>query len=85
MKRTASIPLWAGVIFLGGCAAPPPTVTVQKINIPVPVQVPCPAPKLPPKPALLPVAGTPAQILRALVADLALVMGDDDQVRALAR
>lgn len=72
-------------LALAGCAAAPPTVDVQKINIPVPVQVPCPAPKLPPKPALLPVQGTPAQIMRALVADLAIVMGDDDQVRALSR
>ena len=71
-------------LLLAGCAAQPPTVTVQKINIPVPVQVPCPAPKLPPKPALLPVRGTPAQVIRALVADLAIVMGDDDQVRALS-
>ena len=52
--------------------------------MPVPVQVPCPAPALPPKPALITPAGTPSQIIKALVADLALVMGDDDQVRALS-
>ena len=68
---------------LGGCAAQPPRVDVQQVKVPVPVQVPCPAPALPPKPALITPAGTPSQIIKALVADLALVMGDDDQVRAL--
>ena len=80
MKRALFLSL-----FLAGCAAQPPRVVVQQVKVPVPIQVPCPAPKLPPKPALLPVAGSPSQILRALVADLALVMGDDDQVRALAK
>ena len=88
MKRDAQH-FRVGAIFAGallaGCAAQPPRVVVQQVKVPVPVQVPCPAPKLPPKPALLPVAGTPAQVIRALVADLALVMGDDDQVRALSQ
>lgn len=64
---------------LAGCASAPPRV----VDVPVPVQVPCPAPTLPPKPALVQPTGTPAQIMQELVADLALVMGDDDQVRAL--
>ena len=72
-------------LLLAGCAAPPSRVVVQQVKVPVPVQVPCPAPSLPAKPALLPVTGTPPQIIRALVADLALVMGDDDRVRALAK
>ena len=72
-------------LLLAGCAAQPPRVVVQQVKVPVPVQVPCPAPKLLPKPALLPVQGTPSQILRALVANLAIVMGDDDQVRALLK
>ena len=72
-------------LLLAGCAAQPPQVVVQKVDVPVPVQVPCPAPKLPPKPALLPVQGTPAQVIRALVADLAIVIGDDEQVRALSQ
>ncbi len=80
MKRALLLSL-----FLAGCAAQPPRVVVQKVDVPVPVQVPCPATKLPPKPTLLPVAGTPAQVIRALVADLAIVMGDDDQVRALSQ
>ena len=70
--------------LLAGCATPPPRVVVQQVKVPVPVQVPCPAPALPAKPALLPVTGAAPQIIRALVADLALVMGDDDRVRALA-
>ena len=79
MKRAALLSL-----LLAGCAAQPPRVITQTVDVPVPVQVPCPAPTLPPKPALLPVTGTPEQIMRALVADLAIVMGDDDQVRALS-
>ena len=79
MKRVLLLSL-----FLTGCAAQP-QVVVQQVKVPVPVQVPCPSPKLPPKPALLPVTGTPAEVIRALVADLAIVMGDDDQVRALSR
>ena len=71
-------------VILGGCAAQPPVVQTQIVKVPVPVQVPCPAPSLPPKPALITPSGTPSQIIKALVADLALVMGDDDQVRALA-
>ena len=71
-------------VILGGCAAQPPVVQTQIVKVPVPVQVPCPAPALPPKPSLITPAGTPSQIIKALVADLALVMGDDDQVRALA-
>ena len=70
--------------LLAGCAAQVPTIKAQIVKVPVPVQVPCPAPALPPKPALITPAGTPSQIIKALVADLALVMGDDDQVRALA-
>ena len=81
MKRIA---LLLTLVLLAGCAAQVPTVEVQKINIPVPVQVPCPVPALPPKPTLITPAGTPSQIIKALVADLALVMGDDEQVRALA-
>ncbi len=72
-------------LFLAGCAAQPPIVQTQIVKVPVPVQVPCPAPALPPKPTLITPAGTPSQIIKALVADLALVMGDDDQVRALAK
>ena len=72
-------------LFLAGCAATPPIVQTQIVKVPVPVQVPCPAPTLPPKPALITPSGTPSQIIKALVADLALVMGDDDQVRALSK
>ena len=72
------------LLLLAGCAATPPIVQTQIVKVPVPVQVPCPAPALPPKPPLITPAGTPSQIIKALVADLALVMGDDDQVRALA-
>ena len=69
--------------LLAGCAAQVPTIQTQIVKVPIPVQVPCPAPTLPPKPMLITPAGTPSQIIKALVADLALVMGDDDQVRAL--
>ncbi len=69
--------------LLAGCAAQVPTIQTQIVKVPIPVQVPCPAPTLPPKPTLITPAGTPSQIIKALVADLALVMGDDDQVRAL--
>ena len=71
-------------LLLGGCAAQVPTIQTQIVKVPIPVQVPCPAPTLPPKPALITPAGTPSQIIKMLVADLALVMGDDDQVRALS-
>ncbi len=85
MKQVAEFVAVIAIAFgISGCAAAPQKVVVQKVDVPVPVQVPCPAPKLPPKPALLPVSGTPEQIMRALVADLAIVMGDDDQVRALS-
>ncbi len=72
------------VALLAGCASQVPIVKTQIVKVPVPVQVPCPAPVLPPKPTLITPSGTPSQIIKALVADLALVMGDDDQVRALA-
>ena len=78
------ITLLSAMALLAGCAAQVPTIQTQIVKVPVPVQVPCPAPTLPPKPALITPAGTPSQIIKALVADLALVMGDDDQVRALA-
>ncbi len=74
---------YASISLLAGCASTP-RIEVNRVSIPVPVQVPCPAPVLPPKPTLITPAGTPSQIIKALVADLALVMGDDDQVRALA-
>lgn len=70
-------------LVLAGCASQVPIVKTQIVKVPVPVQVPCPAPALPPKPTLITPRGTPSQIIKALVADLALVMGDDDQVRAL--
>ena len=76
--------LAATLLLLAGCAAQVPTIKTQIVKVPIPVQVPCPAPTLPPKPALITPSGTPSQIIKALVADLALVMGDDDQVRALA-
>lgn len=71
-------------LLLAGCAAQPQRIVVQKVDVPVPVQVPCPSPSLPPKPALITPSGTPSEIIKALVEDLAIVMGDDDQVRALA-
>ena len=79
MKRVLII-----CLFLAGCADQPPIVQTQIVKVPVPVQIPCPAPALPPKPTLIMPSGTPSQIIKALVADLALVMGDDAQVRALA-
>ena len=91
LKTKPSRPLsFTGILaaisfVLAGCATQPPIVQTQIVKVPVPVQVPCPAPTLPPKPALITPSGTPSQIIKALVADLALVMGDDDQVRALSR
>ena len=70
--------------LLTGCASQAPTIKTQIVKVPVPIQVPCPAPTLPPKPTLITPSGTPSEIIQALVADLAMVMGDDDQVRALA-
>ena len=81
-RRVAALAL--ATMALTGCASQVPVVKTQIVRVPVPVQVPCPAPALPPKPALITPSGTPSQIIKALVADLALVMGDDDQVRALA-
>ena len=74
-------------LLLSGCAAPPPTVEVQKINIPVPVQVPCPAPSVPARPHL-PIAdlkpgAAPADVDRALVATIAILQGYAAQLEAL--
>ena len=86
MRPLSFIGILSAISFvLAGCAAQVPVVKTQIVKVPVPVQVPCPAPALPPKPALITPSGTPSQIIKALVADLALVMGDDDQVRALAK
>lgn len=77
----------AAAALLGGCAAPPPRVIVQKVDVPVPVQVPCPAPSVPERPAL-PIASlkpgaTPADVDRALVATVAVLQGYAAQLEQL--
>lgn len=66
-------------LLLGGCAAPPPRVVMQRVDVPVPVQVPCPAPSVPSRPHL-PIAdlkpgAPPAAVDQALVATVATLQG----------
>ena len=72
---------------LAGCAAPPPRVVVQKVDVPVPVQVPCPAPSVPARPHL-PIAdlkpgAAPADVDRALIATVATLQGYAAQLEQL--
>ena len=74
-------------ISLAGCAAPPPRVVVQKVDVPVPVQTPCPAPSVPARPHL-PIAdlkpgAAPADVDRALVATIATLQGYAAQLETL--
>ncbi len=75
------------IALLGGCAAPPPRVVVQKVDVPVPVQTPCPAPSVPARPHL-PIAdlkpgAPPAAVDRALVATVATLQGYAAQLEQL--
>ena len=90
-KLSASLSLTgilASISFvLAGCAAPPPRVVVQKIDVPVPVQVPCPAPSVPARPHLpigeLKPGAAPADVDRALVATVAVLQGYAAQLEQL--
>ncbi len=75
------------VVALAGCAASPPRVVVQKVDVPVPVQTPCPAPSAPARPHL-PIAdlapgAPPAAVDRALVATVATLQGYAAQLEQL--
>lgn len=77
MKRVLII-----CLFLAGCAAQPPIVQTQIVKVPVPVQTPCPAPQVPPEPSYIEPQGTSAEIIRSLVLDFGLALGDSRALRA---
>ena len=69
-------------LLLAGCAAQVPTIKTQIVKVPVPVQVPCPAPQVPPEPSYIEPQGTSAEIIRSLVLDFGLALGDSRALRA---
>lgn len=78
--------LWA-LFLLNGCAAPREVVRVEPVEVLVPVPVPPPAPPVVERPALpievlAPVA-TPADVARAYVATVIVLIGYADALEAL--